>query len=512
MMAVAALALSTMMPAKVERLRPQPGPQEMALSSPADIVILGGANGGGKTWSLLYEPLRHVKNPAFGAVIFRRESPQITNQGGLWDESQGMYSGYRERGARPMPNQVNLSWTFPSGARVRFSHLQHAKDRFAWDGSQIPLIGFDQLESFEEIQFWFMLSRNRTTCGIRPYVRATVNPVPEDDPVGGWLNKLVAWWWDPETGYAIPERAGVVRWFLRRNEEIHWGDRRADLLARFPDAEADDVKSLTFVPAKLSDNPKLTEKDPGYRGNLLALPLVERERRLAGNWLIKATKGKVFNRAWFKDTLSAVPADVTSWVRYWDKAGTQGGGKFTAGVLMGKRANGRTVLANVVRGRWSALNRETMIKQTAAADHERFGNVTIWCEQEPGSGGKESAENTVRNLSGYMVHAERVTGDKVTRAGPLASQAEAGNVDLVSPLGEPAEGTEVSALEAFLVEAQNFDGTGVCDQIDGASGAFNKLALSNDVEGAAKAPPPASPARYGQTKANYGPARRLLGR
>jgi len=476
MMAAAALAVSIHAgPVRVERFRPQPGPQEIALSSSADIVILGGANGGGKTWGLLFEPLRHVKNPEFGAVIFRRESPQITNQGGLWDESGKLYPGYREGGKAPAPNQVTLSWTFPSGARVRFSHLQHTKDRFSWDGSQIPLIGFDQLESFEEIQFWFLLSRNRSTCGVKPYVRATCNPVPDDDPVGGWLHRLVSWWIDEETGYARPDRAGVIRWFLRRNEELHWGATRAEVRARFPDADPDDVKSLTFVPAKLSDNPKLTEKDPGYHGWLMSLPLVERERRLAGNWKIKATKGKVFNREWFKSILSAVPADVTSWVRYWDKAGTEGGGKFSAGVLVGKRANGRTVLANVVRGQWSALNRETIIKQTAESDRARFGNVEIWTEQEPGSGGKESAEATVRMLAGFAVHSDRVTGDKVTRAGPLAAQVEAGNIDLLSPLGEPAAGTQVSALEAFLVEAQNFDGAGVCDQIDAASGAFNKV-------------------------------------
>jgi len=447
-------------PTRVERVRPQPGPQEMALSSPADIVITGGANGGGKTWSLLLEPVRHKDNADFGAVIFRRESPQITNQGGLWDESGKMYPGLKAQ-----PNNVALSWTFPSGARVRFSHMQHAKDRFSWDGSQIPLIGFDQLESFEEIQFWFMLSPNRSTCGVRPYVRATCNPVPEDDVVGGWLHKLIAWWLDEETGYARADRAGVVRWFLRRNETLHWGAAKKELLAQFPDATADDVKSLTFVPAKLSDNPALTKADPGYKGWLLSLPLVERERRLEGNWKIKPTAGKVFSRAWFKSLLGAAPTDVTSWVRYWDKAGTQDGGKYSAGALLGRREGGRYVLADMIRGQWGALDRETVIAQTAVADRAR-GNVAIWVEQEPGSGGKESAEATIRSLAGHVVHAERVTGDKVTRAGPLAAQAEAGNIDLVAG----------AWVEPFLVEAQNFDGVhGFADQIDAASGAFNKV-------------------------------------
>lgn len=438
----------------VAKVKPQRGPQEAFLSSTADIAIIGGAAGGGKTWSLLLEPLRHFANPKFGAVIFRRTYPQITNEGGLWDEAGELYPML---GARPREN--DLEYRFRSGMTVKFAHMQHGKDRFAWTGAQLPLIGIDQLEAFEEDQFWYLLSRNRSArAGIRPYVRATCNPVPDDDPVGGWLNKLVAWWWDPETGYPIPSRAGVLRWFIRYDEQLVWADTRQEL-TRFPGAAP---KSITFIPARLEDNPALERADPGYRAWLNALPLVERERLLHGNWKIKATGGKVFNRAWFK-VIGAVPSDVMAWVRYWDKAGTQDGGKHSAGVLMGLRPDMRAVIVDVTRGQWSSGNREKVIRQKAEQDGE---HVAVWIEQEPGSGGKESAENTVRNLYGFNVHVDRVTGDKVTRAGPLSSQAEAGNVELVrGPWNE-----------AFLVEAQNFDGIrGSSDQIDAASGAYNKL-------------------------------------
>jgi hypothetical protein len=69
------------------RIGPQEGPQTLFLSSAADIAIYGGAAGGGKTFAELLEPLRHVGNKDFGAVIFRRTTPQITNEGALWDES-----------------------------------------------------------------------------------------------------------------------------------------------------------------------------------------------------------------------------------------------------------------------------------------------------------------------------------------------------------------------------------------------------------------------------------------
>src|SRR5258707_15717367 len=70
----------------------QPGPQTEFLSTSADICIYGGAAGGGKTVGLILEPLRHVGRVAnFTAVFFRRTTPQITNPGGLWDESRNFY-------------------------------------------------------------------------------------------------------------------------------------------------------------------------------------------------------------------------------------------------------------------------------------------------------------------------------------------------------------------------------------------------------------------------------------
>ena len=77
--------------ARVITIGPQPGPQERFLASSSDIAIYGGSAGGGKTWALLMEPLRHVHNPDFGAVFFRRSTVQIRNEGGLWDESAKLY-------------------------------------------------------------------------------------------------------------------------------------------------------------------------------------------------------------------------------------------------------------------------------------------------------------------------------------------------------------------------------------------------------------------------------------
>jgi len=152
-------------------------------------------------------------------------------------------------------------------------------------------------------------------------------------------------------------------------------------------------------------------------------------------------------------------------VRYWDKAGTDGGGAYTAGVLMGRDKDGVYYVLDVVRGQWGAAERERVIKQTAQTDGKR---VHIWIEQEPGSGGKESAEATIRNLSGFRIFSERATGDKAVRAEPYAVQVEAGNIKVVS-----AEWNQ-----AFIDEHKTFPVGKYKDQIDASGGAFNKLAAT----------------------------------
>jgi phage terminase large subunit-like protein len=57
------------------------------------------------------------------------------------------------------------------------------------------------------------------------------------------------------------------------------------------------------------------------------------------------------------------------------------------------------------------------MRQTAEMDFAKFGGlVTVMMEQEPGSGGKESAEASIRNLAGFIVKAKVSTGDKSGRA------------------------------------------------------------------------------------------------
>lgn len=157
---------------------------------------------------------------------------------------------------------------------------------------------------------------------------------------------------------------------------------------------------------------------------------------------------------------------ITHSVRYWDKAGTHGDGAFTAGVRMHSMSDGTFVISHVARGQWSALERETNIKTWTEVDAAEFGSYEVYIEQEPGSGGKESAESTIRMLAGFRVYADRVTGAKEIRAEPFAAQVQGGNVGLVAGIW----------VTDFLDECEVFPAGKWKDQVDAASGAFSKLA------------------------------------
>jgi predicted phage terminase large subunit-like protein len=152
--------------------------------------------------------------------------------------------------------------------------------------------------------------------------------------------------------------------------------------------------------------------------------------------------------------------------RYWDKAATQDDGCFTVGVLMGVDIQGRFWILDVVRGQWNSAKREMIIKQTADMDYRKYGrDVLIRVEQEPGSGGKESAEATIKNLAGFRCQADRPTGDKIQRADPFSYQVNVGNVLIV-----PGEWNKV-----YLDELQYFPNSKYKDQTDATSGAFATL-------------------------------------
>lgn len=294
----------------MRQIKPQEGFQEQFLTSTADITIGGGAAGVGKTFALLLEPLRHRNNPDFGAVIFRRTYAQIEMEGGLWDKSGMLYPLFNAKG------REGKDWLFPKGASISFSHLQYEKNLYDHQGSEYALILFDELTHFTEKMFFYLLSRNRSMCGVKPYIMATCNPDPES-----WVAHFIEWWIDQETGFAIPERAGKLRYMYRHDDNILWADSKDEILKQVPiiveiakslGLEPHDlIKSVTFIPGNINDNKELLLKDPSYLANLLAMSPEEKLRLLDGNWKISLDKKMIAEYAAIERVFDNYPDPVS---------------------------------------------------------------------------------------------------------------------------------------------------------------------------------------------------------
>lgn len=442
----------------VPELRPQPGPQEKFLQSSADVAVYGGGAGSGKSFGVLLEQLYDTDNAGFRSVIFRRTVPMIRQPGGLLDTSGQIYPLI---GATL--NQSTLEWTFKSGAVVKMAGMELEADRYAWQGAQIALICFDEIQEFTEKQFWFLFSRNRSMSGARSRIRCTCNPDADS-----WLRNFLAWWIDNDTGLPIPERSGVLRWFIRTGDDLHWADTPRELVKIFgADAEP---KSCTFISARVEDNKILLSKDPGYLANLKSLPLVERSRLLDGNWNTRATAGNYFRREWFGAPLDFAPTDIVARCRYWDRAASEKrtgtDPDATIGLLLGKDSRGVYYILDLVKMFATPHAVEKEMKRCAQADGQ---STIVAFMQDPGSAGVNEAQATARMLDGFSVKFSPATGDKETRAKPISAQCEAGNVKIVRGLWN----------DDFIRVLENFPVAKHDDEVDALSGAHGILSANS---------------------------------
>lgn len=383
-----------------------------------------------------------------------------------------MYQGIR--GAVP---QMSLGrWKFcdkdgNTVSSVKFAHIERDEELHKWQGSQICEIGFDELTHFSEKAFFYMLSRNRSTCGVTPFVRATCNPDADS-----WVAKFISWWINQETGYPIPERSGKIRWFIRRNETLYWANTKEELWEQFnlvTERQKLEPRSVTFIMSQLKDNQELLKVNPQYEANLMALSLVERERLLNGNWKIRAASGLYFKRTQLGEILDRIPEDVIQWVRCWDLAATEktdkGDPAYTAGVLIGKRKNGRYIVADVINKQMSASDVRQTIKLTAQSDRAAYKRVRIRLPKDPGQAGKEQAESYIKFLSGFDVTTVAETGSKEARAEPMAAQWQAGNFDLLyGPWNEE-----------YLLQLENFPDSTFKDMVDASANGFAEIETKN---------------------------------
>lgn len=312
------------------------------------------------------EAAKYYNVPGYGAVLFRRTSPELRGTGSLWEESLGLYLPL---GGEPVETQ--LRWRFPSGAQIQFHHLQHEQDKHKMQGKSLCRVILDEAQRFTAGQFWFLLSCMRSMCGVRPKMLLTFNPAPEVT----WLFELVHPYLD-DGGFPRRELTGVIRYFGRKDGKLMTFASREEASA----AGVDGVQSYTYIPALLWDNDVLLRKDPDYLQKLKVMPPLERAQYLDGCWHAKQRAGDMLQISLWCPILqhgtlarrtAGQPddAEIVRWVLACDLAGSPKDGDlvpscpvpryaessrdpdYSVMCLLGQFRDGRVVVWNVWRYR-----------------------------------------------------------------------------------------------------------------------------------------------------------------
>ena len=435
--------------------RPNPGPQEQAHKSKAFELFYGGAAGGGKSEFLVVEALRYVHVPGYTAALFRRTFAELEQPRGLIERSRALYPAlggtYHEQ---------KHQWRFPSGAIIKFDHLEHEKDKYNHQSAEYAFIGFDELTSFTETQYLYLYSRARTVSmdpdtgkPIPVKIRAASNPGNEGHI---WVKRRFRPWLDNE--YEKPAQMAEIRYFKKVDDDTEVEAERGDPVSL----------SRTFIPATLHDNPKLIEVDPGYESRLMALPLVERKRLLDGDWDITES-GNVFRRDWFTGRILRYSPEGLKWVRYWDLAASvKTSADFTASGAVSVDAQANIYIRDMVRIKKEWPEARKLIMRTAVDESAYCKRVGI----EKKAHGLAAVQELVREpeLVG-LVTLEGIDippgEDKLARAYLWSNRAEQGKVYLI----------DGPWVEGFLDEIVIFDGKGKAhdDQVDTISGGVKML-------------------------------------
>lgn len=430
-----------------EDWKPNAGPQTRFLGLTCFEALYGGAAGGGKSDALLVDAIRgvgrgHGRN--YSALLLRREFPDLEMS--LMRRAHALYPriGGRWKGD-------NKTWIFPNGESVRFGHAQHELDVHQYQGAEFQFVGFDELTSFTEYQYKYLISRLRSSVGVPCRLRGATNP---GGPGHEWVFGRFAQWLDGE----IRAAPGSVLYFARDSDGSE----------RITDRSEPGALGRTFVPALLSDNPYLAT-DGAYERALDELDPVTRAQLKFGNWLARPAAGAYFKRQWFH-FVDAAPNGRR--IRYWDRAATEATSgndpDWTVGVRLCLAPDRTVYVEDVVRFRGNPGTVEATIRSTAEMDGR---SVWVGIEQDPGQAGKFEANYYVRALQGWTVRAYPVTKAKEVRAGPVSSQSAAGNVKLVRGKWN----------DAFIRELEEFPEGNHDDQVDALSGAFAALTTTPTV-------------------------------
>lgn len=294
---------------KIE-VRPNSIIQEYFLGSQVDELGAFGKKGWGKTWGVLQECLHDVKHGDFRAIIFRRTSSDFED---MIQKAHIHFAGYN-----PKYNGTKHIFTFPSGATVRFAHLQHPNDIFIYNGQEFQLIVFDELPQFPIMVYKFMFSCLRgTNPNIIKRIRATGNPYGES------MLQVKSRFYDAlkpgrvdEAGVFTPPEIG---WFkTHNNKDVRASKdierRLMELVQNHHDWRELKAKDGVLAPymsrawlfGERSHNTDLMIADPGYEARLDQLPEDQKLAYKEGLFVITDNDRQLVKTRWLQRAIDGV--------------------------------------------------------------------------------------------------------------------------------------------------------------------------------------------------------------
>lgn len=429
-------------------LKPHPGPQTEFLSTRASVCIYGGSAGGGKSHGILLDATRNINSPDFRAIIFRRQAVEFNKPGSIAQASKTIY---------PLLGGIYYTavrkWVFPSGAEIHFMGLDDEKDIEALRGLAVDRVYFDELTTFDDpLYFWYPQSRIRSTSGRPGKTKATTNPQST-----GFVKEMISWYLDDD-GFAREDRSGIIRYFVRSQEEdsdeLLWFDSYEEGYKYCSetlglDDEDISVTSFVFIRSSLSDNPSLGSE---YKKRLMSLPAKQRAELLGGNWNYDASTGTYFKRKWIEEVGRHQLPKMKRVVRGWDLASTpQGKGAsnpdWTCGIKLGLGEDGYYYILDVIRFRDTIGEVKKAMLRAATADGT---STTVVVPLDPGGHGKHAFQDHLKNLAGFYVRKAKTEKSKLERFLPFASASEYGMVKMV----------EADWNAALMAELEGFVGDG----------------------------------------------------
>ena len=211
--------------------------QQAFMNSKAELLLGGGASGGGKTQVLAADACQEYQNPRLRALLIRTSMQEMQE---LEDIQQRMYE--------PKPYCARWwkkRWRFPSGATIRPGYLAQDKHLNRYQGNPYSYLGIDEGGQHPEHRIRFMIGWLTAPVDSGLFVRGRITANPGG--IGhGWLMKV----------------------FLRNRCPVHdpasYEDDRPYETSVWPGRVyrgacwTDDSpvqKTTAFIPFRLADNP-----------------------------------------------------------------------------------------------------------------------------------------------------------------------------------------------------------------------------------------------------------------